>query len=284
MPVRTGKQFLEGLQDGREIWLGGERVDDVTAHPKLSRMARTLADLYDLQHKPDLHDRMTFSSPSTSDPVALSYIVPRTQDDLLRRRGALEIVAEASYGMLGRTPNYVNMALTAMRQIAHVYGEKERRYSDNVVTYHEYVREGDLCITHTFGHAQVNRSDPGNASQESYVPLAVVDTTGDGAVVRGAKSLATLAPFADEIFAPVQRPLRPEADQEKYCIGFTLPVSTPGLRFICRESYDLGHSLHDYPLSGRFDEMDAMAVFDDVLIPWDRVVAFRDIELANKVI
>ena len=94
MAVRTGEQFLEGLRDGREVWLEGERVEDVTAHPKLTRMAHTLAGIYDLQHSPELHDRMTFNSPTSGEPVALSYLVPETHDDLLRRRGALEIAAE----------------------------------------------------------------------------------------------------------------------------------------------------------------------------------------------
>ncbi len=74
MAVRTGEQFLQGLRDGREVWLEGERVADVTAHPKLSRMAHTLAALYDLQHDPQFHEQMTFKSPTSGQPVALSYL------------------------------------------------------------------------------------------------------------------------------------------------------------------------------------------------------------------
>ena len=88
MAVRTGRQFLEGLRDGREVWLEGERVPDVTTHLKLSRMAHTLSSLCDLQHDPKFHDQMTFRSPTTGQPVALSFIVPKNQDDLLRRRRA----------------------------------------------------------------------------------------------------------------------------------------------------------------------------------------------------
>ena len=283
MPVRNGEQFLEGLRDGREVWLEGERVDDVTAHPKLRRMAYTLAELYDLQCGPELREKMTFESPSSGERVSLSYIIPQTQEDLLRRRRALEITADASFGMLGRTPDYVNMAFTGMRQMAHLYGEKDERFADNIRAYHEYIRENDLCLTHTFGHPQVNRAVPVGELPDPYVALGVVDTTGDGVVVTGAKLLATLAPFSDEILAPVYRPLRPDVPEDrKYCIGFAIPANTPGLKFICRESYDLGASLYDYPLSGQYDEMDALAVFDDVLVPWDRVFAFDDVELANQ--
>lgn len=282
MAVRTGEQFLEGLRDGREIWLEGERVADVTAHPKLSRMARTLAGLYDLQVSPELHNQMTFKSPTTGDPVALSYLIPESHEDLLRRRKALEVTAEASHGMLGRTPDYVNIQVTAMRQAAHIYGRKEKRYAGNLRAYHEYIRERDLCLTHAFGHPQVDRSVPIAELPDPYVALGVVDFNNQGVIVQGAKLLATLAPFSDEIFAPVYRPLRPDSDEDKkYCISFSIPVNTPGLKCICRQSYDSGHSDFDYPLSARYDEMDALAVFDQVLIPWERVFGLHDVELAN---
>ncbi|MCH8309233.1 MAG: 4-hydroxyphenylacetate 3-monooxygenase, oxygenase component [Chloroflexi bacterium] len=283
MAVRTGAQFLEGLRDGREIWLEGERVEDVTTHPKLERMARTLASVYDLQHDPELHEQMTYKSPSSGEPVALSYLIPESQEDLMRRRKALEIIAHTHYGMLGRTPDYVNIQITAARQMAEVYGENDSRFSDNIIAYYEYVRENDVCLTHTFGHPQVNRSVAITELSDPYVALGVVDTTSEGIIVSGAKMLATLAPFSDEIFAPIYRPLPPnDPNSEKYSIGFALPIATPGLKFICRESYDLGRSLYDYPLSGQYDEMDALAVFDNVLIPWDRVFAHGDVELGNR--
>ncbi|SVB13372.1 uncharacterized protein METZ01_LOCUS166226, partial [marine metagenome] len=226
MAVRTGEEFLEGLRDGREVWLEGERVDDVTTHPKTARMAATLAGIYDLQHRPENHDRMTFKSPTSGKPVALSYLVPETQEDLMRRRGAMEIVAQSCHGMLGRTPDYVNIQVTASRQLAHLYGLKDQRHADNLRNYHEYVRERDLCLTHAFGHPQVNRSLTLAELPDEYTAVGVVDRTSEGVIVRGAKLLATLAPFSDEIFAPVYRPLRPDMEEDrKYCIGFAVPVA-----------------------------------------------------------
>ncbi len=285
MAVRTGEEFLEGLRDSREVWLEGERVDDVTTHPKTARMAATLAGIYDLQHRPENRDRMTFKSPTSGELVALSYLVPETQEDLMRRRGAMEIVAQSCHGMLGRTPDYVNIQVTASRQLAHLYGLKDQRHADNLRNYHEYVRERDLCLTHAFGHPQVNRSLTLAELPDEYTAVGVVDRTREGVIVRGAKLLATLAPFSDEIFAPVYRPLRPDMEEDrKYCIGFAVPVATPGLKFICRPSHDTGGPLADYPLSGQFDEMDALAIFDDVLIPWERVFIYDDIELANMTV
>ena len=285
MAVRTGEQYLNGLRDGREIWLEGELLDDVTTHPKTARMAKTLACIYDLQHSPENFKRMTFESPTTGEPVALSYLVPETQEDLLRRRVALEIIAQRSHGMLGRTPDYVNIQVTASRQLAHLYGMNDKRRGDNLKNYHEYVRERDLCLTHAFGHPQVNRSISIAELPDAYTAVGVVDRTEEGVVVRGAKLLATLAPFADEIFCPVYRPLRSDTEEDrKYCIGFALRVATKGLKFICRPSHDFGRPLTGYPLSGQFDEMDALAVFDDVLIPWERVFVFDDVPLANMTV
>ena len=183
-------------------------------------MANTLAGIYDLQHKSENFDRMIFKSPTTGDPVALSYLIPETQADLIRRRSALEIVAESCHGMLGRTPDYVNIQVTASRQLAGLYGTKDQRYSDNLRNYHELVRERDLCLTHGFGHPQVNRSLGLSEQPEPYTAVGVVDQTNDGVIVRGAKQLATLAPFSDEIFAPVYRPLRLDNEEDrKHCIG-----------------------------------------------------------------
>ena len=283
MAVRTGSEFLEGLRDRREVWLEGERVEDVTTHPRLRRMAATLASVYDLQHDPKTRDQMSFESPVSGEPISLSYMIPETVDDLLRRRRAFEVTAEASFGMLGRTPDYVNLCISAMRQCAELLGENDDRYRQNAIDYYEYVSENDLCVTHTFGHPQSNRSVDVSELPDPYLALGVVSTSSEGVTVRGARLLATLAPFSDEIYAPVYRPLRPDLPgSNTYCIGFAIPAATPGLKFICRQSYDRGYDSFDYPLSGRYDEMDCLAVFDDVVIPWDRVFAFDDIELSNK--
>ena len=282
MAVRTGAQFLEGLKDGREIYLEGERVADVTTHPKFARMAKTLADIYDLQHDPKHRDEMTFTSPSSGEPVALSYLIPGDQDELMRRHRALEIVTNSSHGMLGRTPDYVNVQVTAARQLAAEFGANEAWLGENLVAYHEHIRENDLCLTHAFGHPQVNRGAALTELPDPYVAAGIVEENEKGLVVRGAKLLATLAPFSDELFCPPYRLARP--DEGIFCLGFSIPIATLGLKFICRESYDLGRPLYDQPLSGQYDEMDALAVFDDVLIPWDRVFSYNDVELHNKLL
>ena len=114
MAVRTGAQFLKGLQDNREVWLEGERVEDVTTFPGLANGARSVAALYDMQHDPALRDEMTYPSPTTGQRVGLSFLTTKTTDDLARRRVMMSHWAHTSYGMMGRTPDFLNVSLLAM--------------------------------------------------------------------------------------------------------------------------------------------------------------------------
>jgi 4-hydroxyphenylacetate 3-monooxygenase len=282
MGARTGAEYLNGLKDGRDVWLGGERVADVTAHPGLHRAARSVARLYDLQHDPRWRDRLTFPSPESGEPVALSFIMPRTPDDLVRRRRAYEVVASATFGWMGRTPDYVNTQVTACAMACAFFASVEPRFGENIVRYHAYARERDLCLTHTLISPQVDRSTANAELADPYIALGVVRETDRGLIVRGARMLATLAPFADELVVLPGNPLTSTPGDEKYALAFAIPVATPGLRFVCRETFDLERSHFDHPLASRFEEMDAMAIFTDVLVPWNRVFLHGNVEKFNR--
>lgn len=282
MSVRSGAAYLKGLQDGREVWLAGERVADVTAHPGLRNASRTVARLFDLQCDPRWRDRLTFPSPDTGDPVPLSYLLPRTPADLVRRRRAFEVVASATCGWMGRTTDYVNVQVSACAMAADYFTAIDPRFGENIVRYHAFARERDLCLTHTLISPQTNRASANAALPDPYIALGVVRETDAGLIVRGARMLATLAPFTDEIVVLPGNPLQPLPGEEQYALAFALPVATPGLRFVCRESFDLERSRFDHPLGSRFEEMDAMAIFDDVLVPWERVFTHGNVEMFNK--
>jgi 4-hydroxyphenylacetate 3-monooxygenase len=114
------------------------------------------------------------------------------------------------------------------------------------------------------------------------VALSVVRETDQGLVVRGARVLATLGPLADEIAVyPARSHRLPGTALDHHAFAFAIPCGAPGLRFLCRESYDLGRSHFDHPLGSRFEEMDAIVFFDDVLVPWERVFLYGDTQLCN---
>ena len=281
MPVRTGAEYLEGLRGARELWFDGERVGDVTRHPILGRPARTLAELYDLQWAPPYRERLTYPSPTTGQPVSLAFVQPRSVDDLVRRRIMFKTWADHTAGMLGRSPDYLNAILAGLAS-AHAYFDKNGpEYGERIVAYYGHCREHDLCATHTFVDPQSNRARTQTDQADPDVPLHIVGETREGLVVSGARMLATLAPYADELMVFPSPSRTHPTDASRYAFAFALAMSAPGLSFICRESFDTGGSLTDYPLTARFDEMDAVAVFDEVVVPWDRVFLKGDIALCN---
>ena len=195
MPARTGEQYLQGLRERPpEVWVGGERVKDVTTHPGFANGARSVADLYDMQHEPDLLDDMTYRSPTSDDRVGMSFITPRGLDDLERRRRMFYRWASHHGGMMGRTPDYMNAAFVAMASAAPYFDQDREGFGENVRRYYEHIREQDLCLTHTLVNPQRSRS-PQRYITDSLaedVALKVIKETDAGILVRGARVLATL--------------------------------------------------------------------------------------------
>jgi 4-hydroxyphenylacetate 3-monooxygenase len=282
MPARTGQQYLGGLREQeREVWLGGERVRDVTTHPGLANGARAVAALYDMQHDPALREAMTYVSPSSGERVGLSFIVPRTREDLERRRVMMLHWARATCGMMGRSPDFMNVTFAAWAGAATYFGEVRAEFADNMRRYYEHIRENDLTLTHALVNLQRSRSASGAFHLEGGTALQVVRETDAGIIVRGARILATLGPLADEIAVYSPRLGRHTAEHSPFAMSFAIPCGTPGLRFLCRDSFDLGRSPFDHPLGSRFEEMDCVVFFDDVLVPWERVFLLGDVDRLN---
>jgi len=282
MAARNGAEYLAGLADAREIWFDGARVSDVVRHPILGRTARTLAELYDLQRDPALAAKLTYSSPKTGNPVSLAFIQPRSVDDLVRRRVMFKHWADFSGGMLGRTPDYLNAILAGSACSADYFGRNGAEYAERIVAYYEHCRERDLCATHTFVDPQINRALSQSEQADPTVPLHIVGESKDGLVVSGARMLATLAPYADELHVFPSPSRTQQSDAPRFAFAFAVPLATRGLKFMCRESFDVGGTTSDYPLTARYEEMDSVAVFHDVVVPWERVFLKGDIGLCNR--
>lgn len=281
MGARTGKEYLEKLDsESREIWLGGEKLTrNLSAHPKFRAIAKSMARLYDMQHDPKLADEMTYVSPSSGDRVGLSFLQPKSIPDLEKRRVMMKRWADYSGGMLGRTPDYLNSDLMAIASAADFFNTGERRYGDNLRNYYEYVRENDLCLTHTLIHPQANRAVGPSKQSDPFLAARIVEKNSDGVVVRGARMLATL-PLADEVLVFPSTVIRGTPEDMPYAFAFGIPCSTKGLKFICREPFS-EDSTFDHPLASRFDEQDAVVIFDNVLVPWERFFLLEDVQRAN---
>ena len=268
--ARTGAQFLDGLgQGGREIWLRGEKITHPLDHPELREAALSLARVFDLQH--EHADEMLAPSPADGGGmVNVTHLIPRSREDLERRRRAFELVAALSGGTMGRTPDYLNVTFACFAGRSDVWARRgHEQLAENLVAYQALMRDRDLSTTHALMNPQVDRTKPEAEQAMGQVALHKVAETDDSIVVSGARMLATLAPFADELLIYPGSDIRPQ--DGRYALSFAIPIATPGLRFICRDSYSRQRDPFDYPLSSRFDEMDAVVIFDDVEIPKERV-------------
>ncbi|SVB64792.1 uncharacterized protein METZ01_LOCUS217646 [marine metagenome] len=282
MPARTGQQYIDGLsKNPAEVWISGEKVKDVTTHPAFQNGVRSLAALYDQQHDPATKDAMTFKSPSSGDQVGLSFIIPKTIDDLVKRREMMTNWAWESCGMMARTPDFLNNAVSGWAGSSDYFLDNRPEFKDNVLRYHEHIRENDLTLTHTLVNLQRSRNAAVVDNIEEQVALTVVKETDAGIVVHGSRILATLGPISDEIAVYPTRTHILGKDAWRQAFSFALPCATPGMKFMCRESLDLGRSSFDHPLGARFEEMDALVFFDNVLVPWERVFLLGDVDMCN---
>ena len=285
MPIRTGAEYVQCLQQRHpEVYLRGERIDDVTTYPSLRNGVATMAKLYDMQHDAEFRDDMTYVSPSSGESVGASFIIPKSIGDLEHRHRMMAHWAKASFGMMGRTPDFLNVSLMAMAQAGDYFAQNRPEFKDNIQNYYEYVRENDLVLTHTLVNLQRTRSTTTTPLVDTTgVALAVTKETDDGLIVNGARVLATLGPLSDEIAGyPARSHRLPDGSEGRYSFAFAIPSDTKGLRYLCRESYDLERSNFDHPLGSRFEEMDAIVFFDNVLVPWDRVFLYGDPDLCNN--
>ncbi len=280
MAARTGKQFLQGLRDGRQLWVGGDKVSSIADHPALRGAALALAEVFDLQHRaaelclmPDLE---------TGEAVNVSHMIPRSLADLQRRHRGLERVAEFSVGLMGRTPDYMNVTFAGFAGRADEWAVNgNAQGADNLVRYQKKLAREDLSLTHTIVHATVDLAKGRYPIGFDPVQLHKVENTSHGIVVRGSRVLATLAPFADELAVYPGGPML-QADKA-HALSFCIPMDTPGLKFICRDSVAVDSNRFEHPFSSRFDEQDAFVIFDDVEVPRDRLFIDANLDVYNTV-
>ncbi|WP_423069070.1 4-hydroxyphenylacetate 3-hydroxylase family protein [Devosia sp. CN2-171] len=271
--LRTGAQYLKGLNDGRRVFLGREQIIDVSEHPVFRNAAQTIASIFDLKREKftESADREGFYSDY--------FLSARNVDDLSKRTAAHRAIAQSTLGLLGRSPDYVASFVTGMAMTPDLFGE----FSDNISTYYRTLRDADLYLAHAVVPHQAVR-DPkvyGLPNQLAQT-CRVVSEDSAGVVVSGMKMLATGAILADEIWIGNILPL---ADaQRSESITFSVPVNAPGISLWSRKPFGSASTAHfDSPLSLRFDETDCVVLLDKVQVPWNRVFVHNQPKLARDI-
>jgi 4-hydroxyphenylacetate 3-monooxygenase len=279
MGARSGNNYLSALRRLKaEVWLGGQRVEDPTTHPALVHCARSIASLYDLQMEHP--ESMTFRL-DDGDRVGMSFAQPRNTEEVRKRTLMFRRWAEYSGGMLGRTPDYLNASIAAMAAAWRFFDASDRRFGDNIQSYYREARKHDWCATHTLVNPKASRAAGWAGQTDAELALKTVERTNTGIIVTGARMLATLGPLAEELLVFPSTVLKEEASAEPFALAFAITCNTPGLKFLCRDSFDLGRSHFDAPLSSRFEEMDCVVVFEQVFVPWERVFLCGDVARCN---
>ncbi|MET3695789.1 4-hydroxyphenylacetate 3-monooxygenase [Bacillus oleivorans] len=281
MPAKTGQQYIERLkQANNNVYIHGERVQDVTEHPAFKNVIQSMAHLYDLQYeKPD---KMLYTSPTTGEKVGMTFLQPTTIDELIQRREAMQEWALTSGGMMGRSPDYLNAEVMAMGMNNEIFAEADTMFAENARKYYEYARENDISLTHTLIHPQVNRAKAQHEQKDANVALHLKEKTKDGIYIDGIRLLATQGGITDEILVFPSTVKKAGELDDPYSLAFAIPNNTPGLKFISRESFDYGKSTWDHPLASRFEEGDAIVSFENVFVPWERVFVCGNSSICNR--
>jgi 4-hydroxyphenylacetate 3-monooxygenase len=279
--MRTGADYLASIRnDGRRLYFDGDLIEDVTTHPAFKGAAHSLARLFDVAADPQNRAVMTFPSPKTGEPVWRCYQVPKTAADLSLRRQMSARWAEETFGLMGRTPDHVAGFLAGYAAKPSVFAEHGKPFAENVLAYHGYARDNHLYLSYAIVPPQIDRSKPAHKQSDPTLHAGVVKETDAGIVLKGAQQLATGAAFSDAVFISCIHPMQP--GDEAYAFAVAVPANAPGLKIYARRSYAAGAtSSFDYPLSSRFDEVDALIVLDDVFVPWENVFCHRNIALCR---
>ncbi|QQX87785.1 4-hydroxyphenylacetate 3-monooxygenase [Cupriavidus necator] len=279
--IKTGNQHIAMLRDGREVYLDGKRVTDVTSHPAFRNSIRSYANLYDFQAQPGNVDKMTFQPAGTDRRVSRIWELPASYNELVERRQMLEAWTELHYGFMGRSPDHVASCISGMYMGIDVFEQADPARAGALRDYYRYARDNDLFLTYVIVNPQANQSKSAHEQEDKYLAVGIVDQDAEGITVRGAKMLATSGIMANEVFCSCIQPLR-EGD-EMYALSFAVPMNTKGLKVMSRKSYEANAtSVFDNPLASRFDENDAVLYFDDVKVPWERIFVAGDVGLCAR--
>ena len=275
--IRTGEEYRESIRDGRVVFMNGEKVPDVTTHPMFKPLVDIRARIYDMQHDAATATVMTYHD-DEDEPFSVGLKLPYTQEDWQDKRKSTDAVFEDIGGVVTRVGDETVGEMWSLYDGQDVLNQVDPQFSQNITNHIHRV------IDHDPFHVSANTDPKGDRSkapqdQDPDMLLHVVKETDEGIVVRGAK-FETAAPYANQAFTKPTIANWGNDAYSDYAVGFICDLGSPGIRMICRTGFSGRAPKEDYPLSNRFDEIDALVIFDNVLIPWENVLFYRHTKAA----
>ncbi len=277
--IRTGGEYRESIRDGREVWIDGERVDDVTTHPAFRPIVDIRARIYDLAHEEATREVMSYVDPATGERCPTGAKLPLTKEDWHAKRLAVDTVLDDIGGIVTRVGDETVGEMWSLYDGQDVLNEIDPAFSEHIRSHVQHAALADPF------HVSANTDPKGDRAkrpqdQDPDVLLHVAGETDSGIVVRGAK-FETAAAYANQAFVKPTIGDWGDAELSDYAVGFVADMGAPGIKHICRSTFGGRQPVEDYPLSNRFDEIDTLIVFDDVEIPWENVFFYRHTRAAS---
>ncbi|MCH6582122.1 MAG: 4-hydroxyphenylacetate 3-hydroxylase family protein [Gammaproteobacteria bacterium] len=269
----TGDEYRESLRDGRQVWINGEKVNDVPTHRAFKPIVDVRARIYDMAHEDKYRSVMSYEIDGTSERNCIGHKLPRTRQDWEDKRQAIDAVMKDIGGVVIRISDETVGELWSLYDGQDVLKEVDPRFSENIV------RHIDLVVQNDSFHVSANTDPKGDRSkrpqdQDPDMLLHVIKETDAGIVVRGAK-YETAASYSNQAFVKPTIANWGDAKLSDYAVGFICPMNAAGLKHICRNGFAGVKPLKDYPLANKFDEVDTLLVFDNVLVPWENVLFYQ---------
>jgi len=277
--IRTGDEYRASLQDGREIWMNGERITDVTTHPAFKPAVDVRATIYDMQHDPATAETMTYVNEASGETCAIGLKLPLTRQDWADKRNAVDKVMDTVGGVVTRVGDETIGEMWSLYDGQDVLNEVNPQFSENIRRHlHRAIIEDPF-------HVSANTDPKGDRSkrpqdQDPDMLLHVVGETENGIVVRGAK-YETAAAYSNQAFVKPTIANWGDSELSDYALGFICDMGSPGIKHICRTGFAGIKPKEDYPLSNRVDEVDTLVIFDNVEIPWENVLFYRHTRAAS---
>jgi 4-hydroxyphenylacetate 3-monooxygenase len=279
--IRTGDEYRESIRDGREVWMNGERVEDVTTHPMFKPLVDIRAQIYDMAHDPTHQATMTYVDETTGDLSAIALKLPHTKQDWWDKRRSVDRVLDTIGGVVTRVGDETIGEMWSLYDGQDVLNEVSPRFSENI---RHHLRK---AIHDDPFHVSANTDPKGDRSkrpqdQDPDMLLHVVSENDRGIVVRGAK-YETAAAYANQAFVKPTIANWGDSELSDYAVGFIAEMGAPGIKHLCRTGFAGRAPIEDYPLSNRFDEVDTLVIFDNVEIPWENVLFYRHTRAAGYI-
>src|SRR6185436_5867790 len=278
--IRTGEEYRESLRDGREVWMSGERVLDVTTHPQFRPIVDARARIYDMAHEDGTRDVMSYAG-DDGERNAISTQLPRSREHWGAKQRMVDAVFDELGGVVTRVGDETVGEMWSLFDGKAVLDEVDPQWSGNIERHILRAEREDPF------HVSANTDPKGDRSkrpqdQDPDMLLHVVRETDNGIVVRGAK-YETAAAYSNQAFAKPTIANWGDSELSDYAVGFIVDMGSRGMKHICRTGFAGRTPEADYPISNRFDEVDTLVVFDDVEIPWENVLFYRHTRAATYI-